>query len=419
MRIIYFAVLALILHFTGCNSVDPPKKAFDIKFQSWREIAISANQFQMQNDLKLMQKQAASEFIKKHIKYCLPEADVTLDREFAFHTNRYQDEIINIQQWLCSLGIIEITFWQLTDSGKSLLRTLQNGIENVVKHDDEVFNKATLKQKWEDVILSEDELKKLYEISKNETFENIAQILFKAFYPTKLTAQDFRISVLASASAPDWRNKKGSLVLRKKLMAKEIWNHFVQSKPSDKIANAILELLRKAETTQQKNKLIMELEYDQWTADAEDALYCIAIDKKEQLTTRISALRVLFRRCDINKYYSLGIDIVNENTNTKERCVLFSKVFSLGNNFFNLKKENQKLIIETGFEILIKLKESDYRLGYGVASTLGRFVKTEFKPNQKDEKYKDNLNLNDLFSIDTVRNAIKWYEVNKNQILED
>ena len=410
MRIEVYLAILIILVLMGCDSVDPPKRAFDIEFCSWYGIKISSNDQYFHDSQRFINKQTATELIIKYFKHCLPEANVLLDIRFRLHIKNYETEILNVEQWLNSFGIKRITFWQCSISAKTLIRDCNDGVIKIIEKDNSEFKNATLEQKWNDVLLDNNELLKLYEISKKESFETIGPIIIDILFP------DNEIIIFYSDSGPpNWRDETQSMSFRKKRMAAEIWSYFLRGHKDDDITNTVLKLLKDAKTDIKKTQLILTLMFHQWNSECEKVLSHIACNNSEKYDIRNYALQTLLKRCDTESYIPFCFDVIFMLKDKIQRCSAFHDVTQEINNFSKLKKENANLIIRSGFRIITDLEDKDLKHGYLPAGNLGSYLKIKngFKPDLYDEKYKGENHK--YFFIDTVKNALKWWNENQSR----
>ena len=265
-----------------------------------------------------------------------------------------------------------------------------------------------IKNAWSKEDPSPDERTALVEKSKKLPFDKIAPTLL-----TTLVENQPFYGINPWGDTP-WNNGRLTPKDRTYLMASAVWQHHMEPRDDPAKAKTLLALLQKEEGVTGKSILIRAIMLNQWCAEAEQPLLKIATNGTETLDTRQVAVTALLKRCDLDTYIPLGMEIVNSYDKEMEKNQAFNSLTNQGNRLYKISEKNRDLLLSTGFAILIQLDDEDLQHGYFVALQLGFILKipNEFKPDQKTEKYQGQHGLTDDFFIDTVKNALEWYSEN-------
>lgn len=272
---------------------------------------------------------------------------------------------------------------------------------------------SSTKFRWFREDLSAKERTALVERLKKESFPKIAPVLLK-------TLVEYRPShgLVTVGDAPwnkDWLTPRDSVYL----MASVIWQHHLTAE-EHLAANAkvILSLLQKTPGKSEKHILVYDIMNYLWCPDAEAVLLALAKDEKESLDIRGASVSALLSRCDINTYMPLAAEIILAHRQGLDRCQAFDYMANKGNRLFTLTEKNKRVLLSAGFQIITELPDDDLRTGYFVARQLGFILKIPdtFAPNQRAPQYQKQGGLTEEFFIDTVKNALKWYSINKKEL---
>lgn len=202
-----------------------------------------------------------------------------------------------------------------------------------------------------------------------------------------------------------WMNDSYSVNERIWYAAENVWHTWFSGANDINKVNILLELL---DMKIDDSYVLSELHTGHWNEQAEKPVLEIARNNSKEIYSRKAAYEVLLHRCG-NKYFTEILNFIR-SVPKNEQLQYFQSLFNIGNSFFKYAPISQQEIIKVGFDILEEHTKDNLQIGYFVAIQLGLFLKipNEFKPDQNDSKYKDKLGLNDIFFIDTVKNALEW-----------
>lgn len=171
---------------------------------------------------------------------------------------------------------------------------------------------------------------------------------------------------------------------------------------------ALLDLLRREKSVAGKAQFLFNLKF-YWVDGAELEAASILGDSKGDSRSRYIAAEVLLEVTGMKYYgeiYSAALDATSEGQEWFASLLLRKKA-----------PEWKARVLRYAFAVIqarrVALPDRlDY--GYFLASSLQGYVGTQFVPNQSDPKYEGENGLKDAFFIETVENALRWWENNKN-----
>lgn len=170
---------------------------------------------------------------------------------------------------------------------------------------------------------------------------------------------------------------------------------------------ALLDLLRREKTVSAKAGFLNDLKF-YWVDGAEVEATSILADSKAESRPRYIAAEVLLDVTAMKYYgeiYSAALDASLEDQEWFARLLLRKK-----------EPEWEARVLRYAFAVVQAQRGAHPdRLNYGyfIASAVAGYVGAQFVPNQSDPKYKGVHGLKDAFFIDTVENALRWWENNK------
>lgn len=257
---------------------------------------------------------------------------------------------------------------------------------------------------WLNSKMSDKEREKIVKEAEEKSFEEVAPVLWKIIGEKN----SFR-GLIIHPDKP-WRDKDITSPEEKAYwMATVVWNYHTRFPFENNQGKVLLFYLKKAKKPYGKMMVISDLSFH-WVSEAEKPLAEIVKDKHEDENVRWAAENILLDKVDPNKYIQLAIRLIKTS---KDPSHAFNQL-NMGNDFFKLNKSNQNKVISLGFQILSGIPEDRLEEGYFVACDLGFFlkIKNKFSPDQDLPKYQGNGSLRKAFFIDTVRNALNWYNQN-------
>lgn len=188
------------------------------------------------------------------------------------------------------------------------------------------------------------------------------------------------------------------------------WRHHLRGAPSEELGALLLELLSRAETGFGRQRALFDLSRH-WHPDAEDPLRDLMVDPEQDLIVKLAAgFALMLHRGEA--YHGTLLDLASGSAGDEKR------------EWWNLlvdprhKSETgiDPAVVRLGFEVLTEEREAnpDYVHGaYFVACNLGDYLGHEFKPDQRQRKYRGQHGLRDSFFADTVDRAFTWWEENR------
>ncbi len=191
------------------------------------------------------------------------------------------------------------------------------------------------------------------------------------------------------------------------------WTNHVDKLPRESGGELLLRLLTKASEDKGKVRILHDLAL-RWTPRAEPSVADLLKNANQKITVRTTAGLALIlhgkeryhetllkfagqgSHADRKKWYDLLAD-----PRHKKRSGIDPRVVVLG---FDLIEAEQRLL-------------PDYVHGaYFLAVRTGDYVGHEFKPDQKHARYQGKHGLTDEFFKDTVRNALRWWKLNRGEM---
>ncbi len=172
-------------------------------------------------------------------------------------------------------------------------------------------------------------------------------------------------------------------------------------------AAALLDMMRREATVAGKAEWLFSLRRC-WVAAAEAEAVSILTDATADGRPSLTAATILVDKTGMK--YRGEIYAAALRAPTEHRQMFASTLLSMRS------PEWEGRIGRHAFTVLLEDRAAhpdrpDY--GYFLASSLGKFVGTEFTPNQSDPRYKAPHGLADAFFIETVDNALRWWELNR------
>lgn len=170
---------------------------------------------------------------------------------------------------------------------------------------------------------------------------------------------------------------------------------------------ALLDLLKRENTVSAKAGFLYDLKF-YWIDGAEAEAAAILVNPKAAPRSRYVAADVLLGITNMKYYgeaYSAALDADLEYKEWFTRLLLSKRA-----------SEWKARVLRYAFDVIQALRAAyPDRLNYGyhIASSLEGYVGAKFVPNQADPKYQGKYALKDIFFIETVDNALKWWENNK------
>ena len=191
------------------------------------------------------------------------------------------------------------------------------------------------------------------------------------------------------------------------------WDRQVGALPLDLRGRILLSLLENADAAKARIQIIRDLT-KRWVPEAEAPVAAILTTKDEVLGVRTTAALALIIH-GTNDYHDLLLGYAQSVDLAEQK-----PWYELLSDPRHLKKSGvDPRVVVIGFSLIQnELKQSpNYIHGaYFLAITTGYYIGQEFKPDQKDTKYKGEMGLTDSFFADTVTNSIQWWTENKSII---
>jgi hypothetical protein len=170
---------------------------------------------------------------------------------------------------------------------------------------------------------------------------------------------------------------------------------------------ALLDLMKLEKTASGRAGFLNNLKF-YWVDGAEVEAAAILGDSNCDSRSRYTAADVLLGLTAMKYYdqtYSAALVASSETQEWFARLLLSKKA-----------PEWEARVLRYAFTVIqTQRRAHPDRPGYGyfLASAVGSHVGTEFVPDQSDPKYKGENGLKDTFFIETVENALRWWEENK------
>jgi len=169
----------------------------------------------------------------------------------------------------------------------------------------------------------------------------------------------------------------------------------------------LLDLMRRGKSVSDKSEFLHSLKF-YWVDGAELEAASILADTKADSRSRYIAAEVLLEVTGTKYYgeiYSAAIGATLEGQEWFTGLLLRKKA-----------PEWEARVLRYAFAVIQAQRVAhpqglDY--GYQLASSIGHYLGMEFAPKQSDPKYKGEHGLKDAFFIETVENALRWWENNK------
>jgi hypothetical protein len=209
-----------------------------------------------------------------------------------------------------------------------------------------------------------------------------------------------------------WLNDNHSHRAKVWYAAGAVWGELFRGQPDPAKAAVLLKLLESEKDDYSRYNVLSEIGFH-WNAEAEKGVVQVFEASESPPYIKRKCLELLLSFGG-EKYVSHAFEFVSKSP-AKEQAGLF-RVFHSNHFFSSYSKENQDRIVDLGFTILEMDAKEGNRNGYGIATTLGTFVKApnDFKPDQKDYQRPPGGTggLTDEFFADTVKNALEWRKKN-------
>lgn len=175
---------------------------------------------------------------------------------------------------------------------------------------------------------------------------------------------------------------------------------------------ALLDLLRREKSVSGKTGFLFDLKFH-WVDGAESEATTILGDSKADSADRYIAAMVLMDVTGMKYYseiYSAALEASLEAQESFAHLLLSNKA-----------PEWKARLLRYAFALIHAQRAAhtdrlDY--GYQISASLGGYLGTKFVPDQSDPKYKGAHGLTDAFFIETVENALSWWEKNKTAYVE-
>jgi hypothetical protein len=191
------------------------------------------------------------------------------------------------------------------------------------------------------------------------------------------------------------------------------WTNQIGILPREQGGDFLRELLGKASTASAKNRILGDLML-RWTPDAESTVANLVKQPDEDLTVRIAAGLTLILRGREN-YHELFLAFAGKSDHADRK-----RWYDLLAGPRHKRQTGvDPRVVGMGFDLLEAERRSspDYVHGaYFLAITTGDYVGQEFKPDQSNPRYQGKHGLTDEFFGDTVNNAMRWWNLNKDDI---
>lgn len=220
-------------------------------------------------------------------------------------------------------------------------------------------------------------------------------------------------------SGPIWNSggrehdKRGPVKWQVFYAVSRSWNHQVASLPRDTGGTLLLELLKKTSSPNAQSRLITDL-MRRWVADAESTVAALLKDPQKAINSRVTAgfALILHGKGD---YHELLLEYANESNHVDRK-----RWYDLLSDPSNKKKTGVDVrVVIMGFNLIRAEQNSspEYIHGaYFLAVTVGDYVGQEFKPDKRLPRYRGKHGLTDEFFGDTVKNALHWWNDNKEKM---
>jgi hypothetical protein len=194
------------------------------------------------------------------------------------------------------------------------------------------------------------------------------------------------------------------------------WNHAVAQLPKSESPKVLLSLLKKAPTPTAQQRILNDMVLH-WTPDAEDCVADLLTNKQHDFPVRwLSGLCLMIH--EGKKYHDQFLHLAKASDHHTEK-----KWFDLLSD--PRHKQNagyDPRVVALGFRLIEKERtiSPNYVHGaYFLAIKTGNYIGVEFKPDQRKAEYQGEHGLKEVFFSDTVKNALAWWESNKERIRKE
>ncbi len=192
------------------------------------------------------------------------------------------------------------------------------------------------------------------------------------------------------------------------------WNKSVKALPQDSGGALLLSLLRRAETTEARRRILMDLTH-RWVPEAEAPVAVLMKAPDGDLTVRTTAALALILHGEAD-YHNLLVQYAQEGD------------FSTRKRWFDLLSDPRHKkhtgidpqIVQIGFDLILedrKVSPNYIHGAYFLAIKTGHYIGEEFKPDRHKPQYQGKQGgLTESFFADTVINAMGWWKDNRNEV---
>lgn len=265
--------------------------------------------------------------------------------------------------------------------------------ESVLQHV-RVMTSAT--EPWEDRCAAEDAL---------QTFP--AKLVLPALVPH--VSQGMPSQIIWNSGGREL-DKRASVEWQVFYAVHRSWNHYVISRRSAELGELMLGLLPKIKTDTGRRRILESLAIH-WTPKAEEDLSRLLDDQGMNYSIRAKAGLCLMLHGEKN-YHEAFLEFA-KSANGKEREAWFDLLVDPRH---RRKTGIDPYVVAFGFDMLHEERKArpDYIGGaYSIACDLSRYLAEPFQPSVNDDKYQAQHGLNEAFFVETVENALDWWEERK------
>lgn len=191
------------------------------------------------------------------------------------------------------------------------------------------------------------------------------------------------------------------------------WDHQVAKFPAGQGADILLELLRKGPADPAKVRLLADLTL-RWTPEAEPTVAGLLKDPKENLAVRTAAGLALILEGKEN-YQEFLLDSAKA-ASPEDRTRWYDLLVDPRH---KQRHGTDPRVVQLGFVLIEaeRRRTPDFIHGaYFLALKTGAYVGQDFSPDRNAPRYQGQGRLKDEYFQDTVKNALAWWDRNKDKV---
>jgi hypothetical protein len=206
--------------------------------------------------------------------------------------------------------------------------------------------------------------------------------------------------------AKPWLSDEHSVRARIWYALGAIWDRHLTG-AADPAKGAVLLSLLDADGSPQDMSRLIEAVGFHWTSDSEPLPAALLKRRSVPAEVRVAAAGELLRRASIDRYVPSAVALVRE-AEPARRSERYNRLANMGYDVRSASPASRAALVDVGFELLEAEQYPAAR--YFLAIRIGFLldVPGEFKPDNRDPRYKGPNGLTQEFFDQTVRNALAW-----------